>query len=435
MILPIFSSILLRKMHALWTFVLFAAFLTELTLSEITYIAQCNYDATTGFKTTVIVEKGVTDTVNQIAALTSINAIAAGCTVPQDGTTNRYTAIFTVDPTGATVTPAACGTGNAFQISHASGGSNADDVTFTFLVQTIDGYVENTDVIFRWKCTTADHNNVVVQTFTIATLPVDDLHLKSQLTLDVYKDSDGSLVTPSSTLELGGSYYLKLKHTYANSKNRPIGIYVNRLIFYEGADSTTIPHVVAIDNGCKQTVPAYGLSANFLKDAANSVIPVGGGATGSTDGVYVTASGTFQPALWLKSTGISTTLKIQAEIVQCLLADQSKCDDPQTSLCGTGKRRRRAAEDTGLQNQTTLGTRFTISLFAGSNDQISATKDNKGTMETCYQTYTFWIVALVFGILMLLCLIFAVYLYFRLRRVKESRRKIEEKYGVINPAF
>ncbi|KAL3868781.1 hypothetical protein ACJMK2_041544 [Sinanodonta woodiana] len=107
----------------------------------------------------------------------------------------------------------------------------------------------------------------------------------------------------------------------------------------------------------------------------------------------------------------------------------------QASLCTAGQRRRRAAEDTGLQNQTTLDTRFTISLFAGSNDQVSGTKDDKGTMETCYQTYTFWIVALVFGILMLLCLIFAVYLFFRLRREKESRRKTEEKYGVNNPAF
>ncbi|KAL3868780.1 hypothetical protein ACJMK2_041543 [Sinanodonta woodiana] len=424
------------NMLAAWTFVLFVAFLMEPTQSEITYIAQCNYAATTGFKTTVIVEKGATDTVNQIAALTSINAIATGCTVPQDGTTNMYTAIFTVDPTGATTTPAACGTGGAFQITYASVGSNADEVTFTFLVQTIDGFVQNTDIIFRWKCTTADHNNVAVETFTIATLPVKNLDLKSQLELEVYKGSDDSLITPSSTLELGGSYYLKLKHTYANSKNRPIGIYVNRLIFYEGTDSTTIPHVVAIDNGCKQTVPAYGLTSNFLKDAANSVALAGGGAAaGGTDGVYVTESGMFQPALWLKSTGISNILKIEADVVQCLLADQSKCDDPQASLCTAGKRRRRAAEDTGLQNQTTLETRFTISLFAGSNDQISGTKDNKGTMETCYQTYTFWIVALVFGILMLLCLIFAVYLFFRLRREKESRRKTEEKCGVINAAF
>ncbi|KAL3868776.1 hypothetical protein ACJMK2_041539, partial [Sinanodonta woodiana] len=303
------------------------------------------------------------------------------------------------------------------------------DVTFTFLVQTLDGFVRNTDIIFRWKCTTADHNNVIVQSFTIASLPDNNLNLKSQLTLEVYDEADDSLVTPNSELTLGGSYYLKLKHTYANSKNRPIGIYVNRLIFYEGADSTTLPHVVAIDNGCKQTVPAYGLSVNFLKEEYTSVTPVGGGAAaGGTDGVYVTESGIFQPALWLKATGISTTLKIEADVVQCLLADQSKCDDPQTSLCSTGKRRRRAAEDTGLQNQTTLGTRFTISLQTG-------TKDDKETMETCYQTYTFWIVALVFGILMLLCLICAVYLFFRLRREKESCRKTEEKYGVINPAF
>ncbi|KAL3868774.1 hypothetical protein ACJMK2_041537 [Sinanodonta woodiana] len=217
-------------------------------------------------------------------------------------------------------------------------------------------------------------------------------------------------------------------------KNRQIGIYVNRLVFYEGGDSTTTPNVISIDGGCKQTVTAYGLTTNFVKNV-NSVLPVNGGvAAGGTDGVYASDSGTFQPALWLKSTGISTSLKIEADIVQCLLADQSKCDDPQTSLCSSGKRQRRAAEDTGLQNLTALGTRFTISLLAGSTDQISGMKDDKRTMETCYQTYTFWIVLLVFGILMLLCLIFAVYLYFRLRREKESRRRTEEKYGVINPA-
>ncbi|KAL3868777.1 hypothetical protein ACJMK2_041540, partial [Sinanodonta woodiana] len=87
-------------------------------------IAQCNYHVTTGFKSTVYVEKGATDTVFQIAALTSSNATAAGCTVPQDGITNLYTSTFTLDPTGATVNPFACGTGNAFKISYASGGSN-----------------------------------------------------------------------------------------------------------------------------------------------------------------------------------------------------------------------------------------------------------------------------------------------------------------------
>ncbi|KAL3868775.1 hypothetical protein ACJMK2_041538 [Sinanodonta woodiana] len=415
-----------------WTFVLFVAYLAEPTQSVITYMAQCNYDATLGFSTTVGVEKATTDTVHQIVALTSTSTIVAGCTVSQVGTTNQYTSTFLLHPTGTDVSPSECGA--AFTKVDSDSDGLVDEVTFTFLVQSIDGYILNTDDIFQWKCTKADHNNVIIQTYTISSLPVTNLNLKSQLALEVF-DADGPLVNPNAELTLGGSYFLRVKHTYANSKNQQIGIYVNRLVFYEGTDSTSIPHVVSIEGGCKQTVTAYGLSTNFVKNV-NSVLPVGGGAAaGGTDGVYASDSGTFQPALWLKSTGISTSLKIEADIVQCLLADQSKCDDPQTSLCSAGNRRRRAAEDTGLQNLTTLGTRFTISFLAGSNDQISGTKDNKGTMEVCYQTYTFWIVILVFGILMLMCLIFAVYLFFRLRREKNSRRKTEEKYGVINPTF
>ena len=50
-----------------------------------------------------------------------------------------------------------------------------------------------------------------------SSIPVNNLDLKSQLTLEVYNQADDSLVTPNSELTLGGSYYLKLKHTYANS--------------------------------------------------------------------------------------------------------------------------------------------------------------------------------------------------------------------------
>ncbi|KAK3577586.1 hypothetical protein CHS0354_026555 [Potamilus streckersoni] len=251
-------------------------------------MAQCNYDVTTGFSTAVVVEKAATDTVYQISALTSSNAIAVGCTVGQVGTTNQYTSTFTVDPTGAIVTPASCA--SAFLIVDSNTDGTADEVTFTFLVQTIDGYIFDTDAIFKWKCTTADHNNVVVETFTIT---------------------------------------------------------------------------------CKQTVAAYGLTQNFLKDTSSALPTNGGAAAGGTDGIYVTKSGNFVPALWMKTSGISTNLKIEAVIVRCILADQTKCDDPQANVCNAGRRRRRDVEETGLQNLTTLSTRFTISLFAGSDDQLS----------------------------------------------------------------
>ncbi|KAL3868773.1 hypothetical protein ACJMK2_041536 [Sinanodonta woodiana] len=423
----------MHKMLVAWTFVLLVAFLMEPTQSEITYMAECYYDVTTGFFTTVGVEKAETDTIHQIAALQSTSTIVAGCIVTQDGISNRYISKYTLDPAGASVSPAACET--AFTKIDSNSDGTVDEVYFTFLVQSTKGYVLNTDIIFEWKCTTSDHGKATIQSFSITALPINSLNLKSQFALEVC-DATGSVVDPYTELTLGGSYFLRVKHTYANSKNRQTGIYVNRLVFYEGTDSTTSPYVVSIEGGCKQTVLAYELTANFLKDADNSIPLVGGGAAaGGTDGVYVTTSGIFKPALWLKSTGISANLKIEADIAQCLFDDQSSCDDPETNVCVGGMRRRRAAEDTGLQNLTTLGTRFTISLLAGNNDQISGTKDNKGTMETSYQAYTFWIVALVFGILMLICLIFAVYLFFRLRREKESRRKTEEKYGVINPAF
>ncbi|KAK3577594.1 hypothetical protein CHS0354_026563 [Potamilus streckersoni] len=208
------------------------------------------------------------------------------------------------------------------------------------------------------------------------------------------------------------------------------------LVFYEGAVSTTTPNVIAINNGCKQTVPAYGLTRNFLKDTSSALPTNGGAAAGGTDGIFVTKSGNFVPALWMTTAGISSNLKIEVMIVRCIRAEQSECDDPEVAnTCNTRRRRRRDAQDTGLQNLTALSTRFTISLFSGSDDQISGTNDVKGTMDTCYQTYTFWIVVLIIGILMLLCLIFAVYLFFRLRREKESRRRTEEKYGLVNPTM
>ncbi|KAK3577587.1 hypothetical protein CHS0354_026556 [Potamilus streckersoni] len=424
----------MEKMLTGPTFILtlFFAFIAEPTQAAFTYMAQCNYDATSGFKTTVVVEKASADTIYQILALSSSNALAAGCAIAQVGTTDQYTSIFTVDPTGTTFNPTQCG--SAFHVVDTNSDGNKDEVDFTFLIQTTNGYVFDTDVVFKWKCTKYDHNNAIVETFTISSFTEDNLRLKTNLALEVY-DSTDAQKTSGSQLTLGGSYYLKLKHTYANSKNKQVGIYVNRLVFYEGVDSTTTPNVVAIDNGCKQTVQAFGLAQNFLKDAS-STLPTGGGlTTGGTDGVYVIKSGTFQTALWMKSTGISSTLKVEATIMQCLYADQAKCDDPQTNVCSAGRRRRRSAEDTGLQNLTQVSTRFTISLFGGSADQVSGNSEVKGTMDTCYQMYIFWIVILVFGILMLLCLVFAVYIFFRLRREKESRRKTEEKYGVINPSF
>ncbi|KAK3577584.1 hypothetical protein CHS0354_026553 [Potamilus streckersoni] len=397
-------------------------------------IAECNYDATSGFSTTVLVEKGASDIIYQISALSSTNAVVPGCTIAQVGTTDQYKSTITVDTAGSTFNPTACG--SAFQVIDTYSDGSNDEVTFTFLIQTTNGYLFNTDVAFKWDCTTADHNNVGIETFTFASLPVKDLDLKSQLALEVYDSTDDTQKTSGSQLTLGRSYYIKLKHIYANSQNKQVGIYVNKLNFYEGSDSTSVPNVVAINDGCIQTAPAYGLAQNFAKDAASSTLPTNGGlAAGGADGVYVIKSGIFETALWMKTTGISANLKVEAVIVQCLYNDQSKCDDPQANVCVSGRRRRRSFEDTGPQNVTRLGTSFTISLLRGSADQGSGNSDVKGTMDTCYQMYTFWIVVLVFGILMLLCLIFAVYLFFRLRREKESRRKTEEKYGVINPAF
>ncbi|KAK3577593.1 hypothetical protein CHS0354_026562 [Potamilus streckersoni] len=128
-------------------------------------MAQCNYDATTGFRTSVVVEKGATDTVYQISALTSSKAIAVGCTVGQVGTTNQYTSIYTVNPTGTTVTPAACA--SAFLVADSNSDNTVDEVTFTFLVQSINGYIFDTDAVFKWKCTKADPKDVLVETFTM----------------------------------------------------------------------------------------------------------------------------------------------------------------------------------------------------------------------------------------------------------------------------
>lgn len=96
-----------------------------------------------------------------------------------------------------------------------------------------------------------------------------------------------------------------------------------------------------------------------------------------------------------------------------------------------GRKRRSSGN---IPDEGDLTTSVEITYGPGGNDNQGGTGNKDEDEPTCGDIYKFWVVSSVLGALLLLAMLFAIYLYFRLRREQAHVQKMADKFGVSNTA-
>lgn len=130
----------------------------------------------------------------------------------------------------------------------------------------------------------------------------------------------------------------------------------------------------------------------------------------------------------------SNTLYFRAEYDDaCPLGTENPCYDIEAYCASLRRKRRSAGSGTSSGNVTT-----TVKVTFGSGSTAGQGGEEGENVETdepfCRETYKFWIVAIVLGVLLLIAMLFAIYLYFRLRREQRTNEKLADRVGFSNPS-
>ncbi|XP_052261266.1 uncharacterized protein LOC127865300 [Dreissena polymorpha] len=187
-----------------------------------------------------------------------------------------------------------------------------------------------------------------------------------------------------------------------------------------GPDSgSPLTTTLVLDNGCLPGLSnIFGLNGTFIHNSAISGV-----------GFNVFETGYFIIVMFQSSNQLHITLRYSAE---CYDESENKCFN-QRAYCTSLSGRKRRAIDRVVNGSNSII--VNIGLPGQSTTAQNVGPVNNINAHECVADNTYWILAVVLGIALLIVTMVTMYIFCRVRSQQQDVDRISEKSGFKNPAF